>query len=1091
MQKQKHIISDETLLDLIISLGQERGITQLLDKAVSMFKEKLSCIAVYYYQYNDDRTYSFNKSNPEQDTSQLESFIKHFSKPMLLHENNNDFCDTGPNGKPFYFYRLQERNWLVLSREKPFKKLVGIKVREIVNILNNQLALCTKIKPAGGNSDFEKKDGDNHIDMDTFQKIADNFYNFILIAEEDGRVVYANKITKQLLGFDKNKGQEIKVYDFEKYDNDDQIDNWKQFVKELKLSPYTHTNRKLVNYKTKRVIDTEVVMYYIKANGKGYVVANAKNLAKQREIREKIAQEKKLQDVLLRMASKYINPDSLDKDLIINSSLQEIGNFVNADRAYIFEYDFINKTTSNTYEWCSENISPEIENQQNIPISQIPEWLKAYKNKEAVRPYMGVNGLRANLKPQEIKSSITLPMINSGRLIGFIGFDSVLNKKKYSKKEEDLLLRYSVIVMNIGLRQKYESELINQKERFHRIIRSIDLGLIEVDKTFTVVFANESFLRFYNYNWSDLVGRNIFKTILNQNDEKKLKKRLSNIANKDVYTGEVSTFDSQGIEKVVFISIVMHLDKNGYRRYLGAIVDLSPQKKLEKELRHSMHKTEEASKAKELFLANMSHELRTPLNIINGAITEITKEKTSKDTLFLLNQAIAASTHMLNLVNNILDFAKINAGEIKLERKDFELTTTIRKIFNIFSLKAKEKGISYELNICNGIHEYVVGDYNKLNQILINLLGNALKFTETGFVKLQVILKNNYRTRQSLEFIVEDSGIGMNANFLEKIFEEFQQETLVNNIQNGTGLGMPISKRFVNLMGGELRVESKKCIGTKISFNVDFEKRNRTAYEEKTSLKKTLLKGKKILIAEDNYMNAIILERKLSDLGANIHKVQNGKLAIELIEKEDFDLVLMDIQMPTMDGLKTTLAIRKQYGDSLPIIAVTANVFKKSIDQYLNAGMNNVILKPFEDRSLYSKVLESLNIEPKYVLKKGTIPKKNKLKENTGYSLEKLRHLSNGDQNFFNEMISVFYKIAISSIDKLAEGREMKNLDAMRNTAHKLRPSLADLRIDKALKIAEYLDGPQPIKLDIALKKTSEFIKILKDVATDLREKHM
>src|SRR5690606_9136907 len=152
--------------------------------------------------------------------------------------------------------------------------------------------------------------------------------------------------------------------------------------------------------------------------------------------------------------------------------------------------------------------------------------------------------------------------------------------------------------------------------------------------------------------------------------------------------------------------------------------------------RYSMQKTEEASKAKELFLANMSHELRTPLNIINGAITEIIKEKNSKDTLFMLNQAMAASTHMLLLVNNILDFAKINAGEISLERKDFELTTTIKKTFNILSLLATEKGISYELNISQGIHNNVIGDFGKLNQVLINLLRNSLKFTEVGFVRL-------------------------------------------------------------------------------------------------------------------------------------------------------------------------------------------------------------------------------------------------------------------------------------------------------------------------------------------------------------------
>tara|TARA_R110002167_G_scaffold360062_2_gene577437 strand:- start:10727 stop:13573 length:2847 start_codon:yes stop_codon:yes gene_type:complete len=947
---QKSIIPDDILLDLIISFDQELDFEQLIDNALSKFKEKLDCKAVCLFVSKVDGTYTLSKSYPLNGTKELDRYNRYFLEAMVSQNSKVVFFETLVNGASIYCFKLYENNWLLMEREKTFDREVLVKVKEIMRVFNNQLKL----------------------------------------------------------------------------------------------------NAKTTSY------------------------------------------EIQLQDLLLRMASRYIKTGILDKDKVVNASLKEIGSFLEVDRGYIFEYDFINKTTSNTYEWCAENISPEIKNQQNVPISQIPKWLTAYKNNKSVRPYMGSNGLRAILEPNNIKSSITLPMINSGRLIGFIGFDSIKKMKKYTQREENLLLVYSEIMMNIRLRQKYESELINQKERFHRIISSIDLGLIEVDQTLTIVYANQSFLRFYGYPWSDLVGQNIFDTILKQNDdEKNLKQCLSNIEDKDGFTGEITTFDSQGVKKIVFISIVVYLDDKGLRRYLGAIVDLSPQKRLEQELRYSMHKTEEASKAKELFLANMSHELRTPLNIINGAITEIIKEKTSKDTLFMLNQAIAASTHMLHLVNNILDFAKINAGEISLERKDFELTTTIKKTFNILSPLAKEKGISYELNISQGIHKYVVGDFGKLNQVLINLLGNSLKFTEAGFVRLQVNLKHNYRNRQTLEFIIEDSGLGMNAEFLVKIFEEFQQDTLVSNIQSGTGLGMPISKRFVNLMGGELEVESTKDHGTKISFNIDFEKRNRTIYEEKTTQNNTILNGKKILIVEDNYMNALILERKLNRAGAKIKKVHNGKLALDLIARMKFDLVLMDIQMPIMDGIMTTKAIRKLDGNSLPIIAVTANVFKNSIDEYLNAGMNDVITKPFEDRLLFSKILECLKITPEYDAIKSTFPKKSKIKENKLYSIDYLEQLSNGDANFFNEMIGVFYTLAKTSVEKMVVSIENKDLDSIKRTVHKLRASLADLKIETALNLAEYLDGPKPINLEMALIKTSDLIKILKEVSDDLEKKYL
>ena len=583
--------------------------------------------------------------------------------------------------------------------------------------------------------------------------------------------------------------------------------------------------------------------------------------------------------------------------------------------------------------------------------------------------------------------------------------------------------------------------------------------------------------------------KNIFNNILPKKANQEVSKRLTSLAVKEVFTEEIKTYDSNGVLKIVFTSIVKQSNENGTFRYLAAIVDLSPQKKMEQELRESIQKTKEASKAKEVFLANMSHELRTPLNIISGTLTELLKEKVSSDAIFLLEQAHAASTHMLNLVNNVLDFAKINAGEISLDKKDFKLTESVKKIFEIFKLMAREKGLLYDLKIAKGIHEYVTADYSKLNQVLINIISNAIKFTSTGFVKLELQLKENHNNKQTIRFVISDSGVGIGTTFLEKIFDEFQQDILVNNLQSGTGLGMNISKKLIEVMGGNIAIESEKNKGTKVYFELNFEKRNRDRYEREHTIEKTILANKTILVAEDNYMNALILERKLMDIGATVHKVGNGEMALAEIKKHHFDLVLMDIQMPKMGGVEATKAIRKELGDELPILAITANVFKDDIENYKNAGMNDIILKPFEDATLYSKLLVYLGDGKSYFDQKKTTNRTLKNK-NDSYSLEYLKQLSNGDEEFFQKMILVFLDLVKNSISALENAVVNNDSDMIRTTAHKIRVSLKDLKAKESLALAEYLDIPNATDANQVLEKTSTFIASLKAISQDIEKTH-
>jgi len=900
-----------------------------------------------------------------------------------------------------------------------------------------------------------------------------------------------NKKGRSLLGIADNDPKGLKVYDYEKYFTGNRLANWERHVLHLKEQRYQEHKGNIINYSTGEQIPTDVVLNYIVVDGVGYVLAISRDVRERHKLEAIMAQKASLQDVLLRMASTYINVDLDGIDAIINNSLKEIGQFVNADRAYIFSYNFLEQTTTNTFEWCNQGISPEIANLKEVPTSFFPEWLKRHKKRQSFNIYdvcnmpdTGPNGLKAILQPQGVKSIITIPMLNKGRLVGFVGFDSVKEKKRYTQREEHLLSVYAEILVNIEARQQYEVELVNQKERFNKIIGSIDLGLVEMDGNFNIIFANQSFINFYMYKWSSLLGKNFFDLFLPNGDQGEIRAQMLAMEYKEVRTDEVEILDSKGVVKPVFASIVKHFHDKGITRYLGAFVDLSPQKQLEKELREAMQRTEEASRAKEQFFANMSHELRTPLNIINGSLTEVAKQRISKDAKFLLSHANAASRHMLNLVNNILDFATINAGELSLDRKKFDLLATVKATFDVFKLMADEKDLDYSLAIDKGIHSHVAGDYGKLNQVLINILGNAIKFTDKGGVLLRLKLIRADDTTQKIRFTVTDTGVGMSPEFLSRIFEAYQQDSLENSLQIGTGLGMPISKKLLEVMGGDIEVASIKNEGTTIHFNLDFEKKAKINREESILMNKTLLENKYILIAEDNFMNAIIIERKITELGAKVLKVTNGKEAVAALKKQKFDLVLMDIQMPVMNGVEATKIIRKELRLKLPIVAITANVFKSSMNQYLDAGIDDIIVKPFDDETLRKIILKQFALHTIPVLKKSTqAPKRSGSKL---YDLDKLVELSGGDQDFYSEMIKVFLKVSHLAIKELTKAIKEENIADIGKTVHRISPSIKEVRITTAVTLADALEASEYKDKDFVLANAPKLLHILSSAVAQI-----
>ncbi len=387
--------------------------------------------------------------------------------------------------------------------------------------------------------------------------------------------------------------------------------------------------------------------------------------------------------------------------------------------------------------------------------------------------------------------------------------------------------------------------------------------------------------------------------------------------------------------------------------------NITYRKNTEKELNEARIKAEEAIVEKAQFLSNMSHELRTPLNGIIGLTNILISEEMLPSQTNHLEVLKYSSDHMLVLINDILDFNKIEAGKVVLENDGFNLLETIEKMKSFFLWEASSKGLHFEVNADNILNRTVKGDVTRIRQVITNLISNAIKFTEKGFVIFSVEILEQLSEKQCrLRFSISDSGIGIEDNKLEKIFESFGQadQTTIRKY-GGSGLGLTISKRLITLMGSELKVESTPEEGSKFWFDLvlDCSLTEQILPVQKNINDMVAFKQLAVLVAEDNPINMLVVCKMLEKWNVVVHRAKDGSEAVELVGKNKFDLVLMDLQMPVMDGLTATKFIREK-NNSIPIIALTATTDESLTQNLHEKGINDIVQKPFVPEDLYNKI---------------------------------------------------------------------------------------------------------------------------------------
>jgi PAS domain S-box-containing protein len=608
-------------------------------------------------------------------------------------------------------------------------------------------------------------------------------------------------------------------------------------------------------------------------------------------------------EFMVQMAKAFINVPVENLSEEINKALNTIGEYVDADRTYIFDYDFINNTTTNTYEWCAKDITPEIVNLQDIPLEAIPQWVSVHrKGNELYIPNVqnlsGNDPVRKILEPQGVKSLLTLPMIDNDKLYGFVGFDSVRNLHEYSASERSILTVFTEMLVNVKGRLQSLNQLSEAKEA-----------------------------------------------------------------------------------------------------------------------------AETANKAKSEFLANMSHEIRTPMNAILGFSEALYHKLDSPQNKKMVKSVLNSGNLLLSLLNDILDLSKIEAGKLELSLQPINLKAIINEIKLLYQDKVQRQGLSISVEIDNSLPEAFSLDEVRIKQILFNLVGNAVKFTNKGYVKIKAEYSpvNDHLGDLSIE--VQDTGIGIPDDQQDVIFEAFRQQAgLSTRIYGGIGLGLAISKRLAVKMGGTISVRSKVNEGSVFTLLLPNVKKTRSESaptEAGISSQKVQFQNASVLVVDDVVSNIWAVESLLADCQLDLIHAESGEMTLEILNHKIPDLILLDIRMPGLNGYEVARIIKENPSlRHISIVALTASVtskYNKSLSEYFDG----FLYKPVKKADLVAELMKHL----KYI----TLKPHEEVKQN----LDLLFHqIPEGVKSQLPEVLQLLNHKSLPHWEKIRDSLDLLNIGA-------------------------------------------------------------
>ncbi|WP_269222754.1 PAS domain S-box protein [Flavobacterium sp. IMCC34518] len=475
---------------------------------------------------------------------------------------------------------------------------------------------------------------------------------------------------------------------------------------------------------------------------------------------------------------------------------------------------------------------------------------------------------------------------------------------------------------------------------------------------------------------------------------------------------------------------------------------------------------ENAVKAKQQFLSNMSHEIRTPMNAIIGFTKVVLKtELTAKQKEYLMAIKMSGDA-LIVLINDILDLAKVDAGKMTFEQTPFKIQKSLSSMLHLFETKIQEKNLKLVSDYDNNIPEVLLGDPVRLHQIILNLVSNAVKFTNKGVITVSVHLMFEDDEKVIIEFAVNDTGIGISDNKIDRIFENFQQASSgTSRLYGGTGLGLAIVKQLVESQGGSIRVKSKINEYSRFSFTLPFLKTKKEAAIENEIMElDNEIKGIRVLVVEDMALNQLLMKTVLDDFGFERDIAENGKIAIEKLKTNQYDIVLMDLQMPEMNGFEATEYIRTTLKLTIPIIALTADVTTVDLAKCKAVGMNDYIAKPIDERVLYSKIVSLIQKPQNSIANTNKTPEITIIEREKCINLDYLNHRTKSNPKLMIEMIGLYLQQTPELINTLKKSLLNQDWSLLNAAIHKMIPSFSIMGIHS--------------DFEIMAKKIQEFVVI-------------
>ncbi|MDW3210779.1 MAG: ATP-binding protein [Reichenbachiella sp.] len=507
-----------------------------------------------------------------------------------------------------------------------------------------------------------------------------------------------------------------------------------------------------------------------------------------------------------------------------------------------------------------------------------------------------------------------------------------------------------------------------------------------------------------------------------------------------------------------------------YKEVLVALLELSEDIKFKKkeseliieELNKQKRKAEMATKAKAEFLSMISHEIRTPLNAIIGIGHILTHESPRSDQMTYIQNLRWSGDNLLAIINDVLDFNKIEAGKVNFESTPFNIRNSISGVLESMRMKANEQNCKLIKSIEDNLPDFLVGDPTRFIQILNNLVSNAVKFTMNGTVRLDAQYRSIDETMIELEVNVSDSGIGISEDKLKQIFEHFSQaDSKINRKFGGTGLGLTITKQLIELQGGQISVNSELGIGSSFKIVLPFKLPNELEIRERqgtsTNYLDLSLKGARVLIVEDIAVNRLVVEKFLTEWEVITDFAENGMEAIDRVISGKFDLVLMDLQMPVMDGFIATSEIRKLPRNKyrhLPIVALTAASISEVSSEVYDAGMNDIVSKPINPAELYKTIAKYVKPASENGSKQKIINQASDLifeHQNSDLKFTYIKNLAKGDQYFFKKVLKLSIKAFEEFISEYSSGLLTDDFEKLSNTRHKIYSSINNFEIKELM----------------------------------------